>query len=175
MFWSGEELDELRGASVVGTLHLLFCFTQALPGFYPPGNIGRSEAENDYHNKIVPAVKSRPDLFLPDHLEKWYTLDRYHIVGSRILSRSFQVEQWDTPANSEEDDGAPRPEMDVDPIPTEAEAGHRDEGAREADGNSDDEGSEDSGDVAMVPMADMLNARFGCNNVRCHVSVLTYI
>ena len=28
MFWSGEELDELRGASVVGASHLSFCFTR---------------------------------------------------------------------------------------------------------------------------------------------------
>ena len=30
---------------------------------------------------------------------------------------------------------------------------------------SDDEDVEDPADVAMVPMADMLNARYGCNNV----------
>lgn len=125
-------------------------------------------------------MKSRPDLFLPDHLEKWYTLDRYHIMGSRILSRSFQVEQCNTSTNDEEDDEAAQADMDVDPILAEDEEGLRDEAGREADGNSDDGDCEDPGDVAMVPMADMLNARFGCNNVqypvsRFHVYLIHYL
>ena len=127
------------------------------------GKIGKSEAEKDYYDKIVPAVKSRPDLFLLEHLDRWYTLDRYHVMGSRILSRSFQVEPWDPP----EEDGAP-PEMDTDDdaqnLPEPAE-GHRDEVGEERDGDSDDEGHGDPDDVAMVPMADILNARYGCNNV----------
>lgn len=145
MFWNGEELNELRGTSVVG-------------------KIGKSEAEKDYYDKIVPAVKSRLDLFLPEHLDRWYTLDRYHVMGSRILSRSFQVEPWDPP----EEDGAPA-EMDTDDdaqnLPEPAE-GHRGEVGEERDGDSDDEGHGDPDDVAMVPMADILNARYGCNNAR---------
>lgn len=127
------------------------------------GKIGKSEAEKDYYNKIVPAIKSRPDLFLPEHLDRWYTLDRYHVMGSRILSRSFQVEQWDPP----DEDGAPL-EMDTDDDaqhPSEPAEGHHDEVGEEHDGDSDDEDHGDPDDVAMVPMADMLNARYGCNNV----------
>lgn len=89
-------------------------------------------------------------------------------MGSRILSRSFQVEKWDPPTNDQED-GAPQTEMDVDgdhTNPAEPDEGHSDdlEGGDGAD--SDNEDDDGSGDVAMVPMADMLNARFGCNNVR---------
>ena len=126
------------------------------------GKIGKIEAENDYYNKVVPAVKSRPDLFLPEHLDRWYTLERYHIIGSRILSRSFQVERWDP----SEDDGTPQ--MDVDggaQNPSEQAEEHSDDVGEEDNGDSDDEDNEDADDVAMVPMADMLNARYGCNNV----------
>lgn len=90
-------------------------------------------------------------------------------MGSRILSRSFQVEKWDPSANDEEDDGAPQTGMDVDDDhtnPIEPDEGHNDDVEEEHGGDSDDGDDGDSDDVAMVPMADMLNARFGCNNVR---------
>jgi len=88
-------------------------------------------------------------------------------MGSRILSRSFQVEEWDPSAN-DEGDGAPQAEMDVDgdrPNSVEPDEGHDGGVEEERGGDSDDEDEDDAGDVAMVPMADMLNARFGCNNV----------
>lgn len=93
-------------------------------------------------------------------------------MGSRILSRSFQVEKWDSSANDEGDEGAPQAEMDVDgdrANPAEPDEGHDDDVEEERGGDSDDEDEDedDVGDVAMVPMADMLNARFGCNNA-CH-------
>lgn len=94
-------------------------------------------------------------------------------MGSRILSRSFQVEKWDPPANDEGGNGAPQVEMDVDgdhTNSTEPDKEHSDGVEEERDGDSDDgddegDDDDDAGDVAMVPMADMLNARFGCNNV----------
>jgi len=141
-----------------------------------PGKIGKSDAESDYYNKVVPAVRSRLDLFPPEHLDRWYTLERYHIMGSRILSRSFQVEKWNPSANDEEEDGVPQAEMDIDgghPDPTEPDEGRNGDIGEEHVGDSDDE-DDDSGDVAMVPMADMLNARFGCNNVCCAASVFAY-
>jgi SET domain-containing protein 6 len=98
-------------------------------------------------------------------------------MGSRILSRSFQVEKWDPSANDEGDDGAPQTGMDVDgdhPNPVEPDEGHNDDVEEDHGGDSDDE-DDDSGDVAMVPMADMLNARFGCNNVCRPTSVFTRI
>ena len=146
-----------------------------------PGKIGKSDVERDYYDKVVPAIKSRPDLFLPEHLDRWYTLERYHVMGSRILSRSFQVEKWDPHTNDEEEDGTPQDAMGVDdhpasPNPGEGNNGDVREHAGDSDGeDDDDESGDDSGDVAMVPMADMLNARFGCNNVRYLGSVFAHI
>jgi len=34
--------------------------------------------------------------------------------------------------------------------------------------SSSDENDDDPANVAMVPLADMLNARYGCENVRVH-------
>ena len=125
----------------------------------------------------MPAVRSRPDLFLPEHLDRWYTLKNYHIMGSRILSRSFQVEKWDPSANGEEEDGVPQAEMDVDGGHPDPAEGHNDDAEEGRIGDSDDGGDDDddSGDVSMLPMADMLNARFGCNNVCYTTSVAPHI
>lgn len=146
----------------------------------PSGKIGRSDAENDYYNKVVPAVKSRPDLFHPEYLDRWYTLERYHIMGSRILSRSFQVEKWDPSTDDEEDGGTPQAGMDVDgnhsnPEESDKERNHDVDEEHGGDEDGGDEDGDDSGDVAMVPMADTLNARFGCNNVCYPAIVLTHI
>lgn len=91
------------------------------------------------------------DLFPPETRAKHYSLEMFHIMGSRILSRSFSVEPWhstDADARNDEDDleelGASPPDPDL---------------AEE----SDEE--EDAAYIAMVPMADMLNARFGTENV----------
>ena len=99
-------------------------------------------------------------------------------MGSRILSRSFHVEKWkdqhkgddtedgdveevDDHENEKEDDApasANTSAMDVDDEQIREEKDDEDE-------DSDDEDVEDPADVAMVPMADMLNARYGCGNV----------
>jgi SET domain-containing protein 6 len=72
-------------------------------------------------------------------------------MGSRILSRSFHVEPWqgisETGAvTSDDDDGG----LEDEPASTETTEGSN---------------TEDSTEVAMIPMADMLNARFGNENV----------
>lgn len=81
-------------------------------------------------------------------------------MGSRVLSRSFQVEQWVPFVDDEKDDGSHQAEMVVD-----GDAHNHGRSEEEHDEDSDDEDHGDSGEVAMVPMADMLNAKFGCNNV----------
>ncbi|KAG1772541.1 hypothetical protein EV702DRAFT_976611 [Suillus placidus] len=146
IFWSDEELQELQGTTVVD-------------------KIGRVEAERDYHEKLAPAIKTRPDLFPFDQIDPWYTLHRYHITGSRILSRSFNVERWegeveqdaehDTRANTSIGSA-----MDIDDSVGEAV----DEENSERD--SDDEEVEDALDIAMVPMADILNARYDSVNAK---------
>lgn len=153
MFWSEHELEELKGTGVVE-------------------KIGRQDAERAYHETLIPAVRAVPSLFLPHHLSKWYTLEAYHRAGSRILSRSFTVSRWtsddcaEEQSNDENDDtgvfgSESEPEdnadnantslgsaMDVDELPP----------------TTDDE--DDPSDVAMVPMADLLNARWGSENAK---------
>lgn len=100
-------------------------------------------------------------------------------MGSRILSRSFHVEPWtgeeDQDAAAEEDAGGASAEadvIDVDNAPQETadedpadEAGRVDQTPDLDLDDSDDDDAESPADVAMVPMADMLNARYGSENV----------
>ncbi|KAH9033284.1 SET domain-containing protein [Lactarius pseudohatsudake] len=147
MFWGSEDLEQLKGTAVLD-------------------KIGKEQAENDYANKVVPILKSRTDLFGTEHPDSRFSLEAYHVMGSRILSRSFQVEaqpQVDgsqTPPLAHE--GA---EMDLDdssPLPH----GNDDTGNIEEDVESNDDDGDDPANVAMVPMADMLNARYGCANAK---------
>lgn len=148
MFWNDEDLAELEGTQVVEKL-------------------GRTEAEQLYREKLIPAIQTRPDLFPSEQIPIYYSLDVYHIMGSRILSRSFNVEKWDSGEGEEENPAANTSrgsEMDVD-APQESEgdesASHQDE-AEEEDGL----GIDNLSDIAMVPIADMLNARYGSENAK---------
>src|ERR1700728_2675322 len=70
-------------------------------------------------------LQTRTDLF-PAHLnEQHYSIEQYHIMGSRILSRSFTVEKWregegeveeveDEDENAEKTSFSATAEMDVD-------------------------------------------------------------
>ena len=98
-------------------------------------------------------------------------------MGSRILSRSFNVEKWDGEDDSDADaDSVSKhqrsTDMDVDEDPPAPKSDQElpDEAQENSlidDDDSEDEGEDaDSSDVAMVPMADMLNARYGSENVR---------
>ncbi|KAI0645857.1 SET domain-containing protein [Trametes meyenii] len=162
MFWGEDDLNELRGTAVVD-------------------KVGRDEAERDYHEKLVPALKSRTDLFPPDRIS-YFSLDRYHLMGSRILSRSFHVEQWkgepedEDEGHEESHDAANINAMDVDqqdagdevsgPTQTEESDGPEEPHMEVEDSDEDDEDREDPADVAMVPMADMLNARYESENAK---------
>ena len=106
-------------------------------------------------------MQSRPDLFPSGTLESLYSLEAYHMMGSRILSRSFHVEKWDD--QDEERDGDSSA-MDIDQ--NEEDGGGEDAQIEDGDEDtSDDEDTEDPADVAMVPVADLLNARYGASNV----------
>ena len=78
MFWSQEDLQALQGTSIAD-------------------KIARDEVERDYHAHVRPFIKAHPDLFMlgsnptDEQLDRWYSLDTYHVMGSRILSRSFNV------------------------------------------------------------------------------------
>jgi N-lysine methyltransferase SETD6 len=68
-------------------------------------------------------------------------------MGSRILSRSFHV-------------GADVEEMSVEEEPSSSRSN-----SEEIEDDEDTDDDDDPGNVAMVPIADMLNARYGCENV----------
>ncbi|KIJ11785.1 hypothetical protein PAXINDRAFT_101548 [Paxillus involutus ATCC 200175] len=205
MFWSAEELEELKGTAVID-------------------KIGRDDAERAYWESVVPAIKVRtygdfpqvssnsslfdlnssprpapvttahhrpiitqyplvqtsPVLFPPSHHDKWYTLDAYHCAGSRILSRSFTVSRWTDDGEGEgegdhEGEGADDAEEEVPGANTSLgsamevddpqQPSHEDAGSV-SDSHSEDEDEEDPSDVAMVPMADLLNARWGSENAK---------
>lgn len=104
------------------------------------------------------------DLFGAEHPTPQYSLEAYHITGSRILSRSFQVEaqpRVDGSYNSvlaHED-----PEMGFD---NSSSLPHGDDDMEDVESDLASDDDDDPANVAMVPMADMLNARYGCANVR---------
>ncbi|KAJ6508083.1 SET domain-containing protein [Mycena vulgaris] len=158
MFWSERELEELEGTAVVDKL-------------------GKADAERDFKEKLLPLVESRTDLFPPETLPIYYTLDLYHVMGSRILSRSFDVEK-----DEEEEEGAAEedaaaeeggPEEDG-AVPEEHAAADTSLGsAMDVDGEVDSNNGEESDDdddapppPAMVPLADMLNAQYGSENAK---------
>ena len=101
-------------------------------------------------------------------------------MGSRILSRSFQVERWEGEGEEADDHhnaNTSADAMDTNEAPpllhpaeaaqendAEAVVAAQDEDDVDRD-DDDEEEEEDSSDVAMVPMADMLNARYGTENV----------
>ena len=78
-------------------------------------------------------------------------------MGSRILSRSFRVEPLSTTDNVESSQTGAQEEdaeMNLD--------------ENDSDESEDGDDEDDPANVAMVPLADMLNARYGCENVRVH-------
>ncbi|CAE6530009.1 unnamed protein product [Rhizoctonia solani] len=151
MFWPTSDLEELRGTSIAE-------------------KIGREDAEKEYTGRLVPLLESRPDLFLPSHLNTYYTLEQFHIMGSRILSRSFHVEEDEAGKEADPDVSMESSKsMDVDRSREEANPPIEDqenENEQEIGGDSDSEDGESVEDVAMVPMADMLNARYGGENAK---------
>lgn len=100
-------------------------------------------------------------------------------MGSRILSRSFHVEPWKGEDEPEMPQVRENPDPDVSmeschsisveqshegshEQPTQAGSSHFEDGE---DSDIDSEDGENVEGVAMVPMADMLNARYGGENV----------
>ncbi|KAK0544265.1 Ribosomal lysine N-methyltransferase 4 [Tilletia horrida] len=76
--------------------------------------IGRKEADEIYVNLARPFIAARPHIFLglakdettteliDAEIEKYYSLNLFHIMGSRVLSRSFHVKT----SQHSEDDGS---------------------------------------------------------------------
>lgn len=179
MFWQESDLKHLAGTSIAD-------------------KIARDEAEADYHNKALAYIRSLPGVFLQGaegekqreaELEKWYSLETYHIMGSRILSRSFHVKsrkkglEGKTVDMDDLDDGDDEEESEAEVLEDEGEGdgsdGEADEINNDAQDNDSDSDSDDDDDddeeeqeqenvidISMTPMADMLNARFESDNAR---------
>lgn len=101
-------------------------------------------------------------------------------MGSLILSRSFHVEQFDIDQESSDgedegksykDDGMDVVEEDLAANP-DASLEAVEEAVNDDDDDSDE--SENPEDVGMVPLADILNAKYGSANVGCSSQSLFY-
>ncbi|PWN41869.1 SET domain-containing protein [Ceraceosorus guamensis] len=144
MFWDRQELQDLEGTTV-------------------REKIGLAEAQLAYRTQLLPYIHAHPDLFVGSKasanarqveslISTYYSEELFHRMGSAVLSRSFHVNlpgQGGLEEVGEAEDG-----MEVED----------DEDEDEEDGEG--EGEENINDVCMVPMADMLNARFESDNAR---------
>ncbi|WFD01917.1 Ribosomal lysine N-methyltransferase 4 [Malassezia obtusa] len=162
MFWTQEEIQNLNGTDVVD-------------------KIGQADAERDYSECVLPYIQQYPRVFVgtegddaAESIQQYYNLEIYHRMGSSILSRSFHVKR--DLKHAEADDA------DIHSVPAEVsvqrEIPGEDEGEEvqleqvdeedeeENDDEDEEEEDEDVRDISMVPMADMLNARFGSENTR---------
>lgn len=125
MFWPQEDLDHLKGTSIEGKL-------------------GKEDAEATYYEKVLPFVQSLPKVFGDAReVRQYFSLEQYHIMASRILSRSFHVKRQ---------------------LNAAGQATYRSNDNKEDE--EDEEEHEDVRDISMVPMADMLNARSNSDNAR---------
>ncbi|CAH7672320.1 expressed protein [Phakopsora pachyrhizi] len=178
MFWSEEELDELKGSTILD-------------------KIGRQEAESDYFGLIEPFIRSRPDLFPVPNLaeskniidqkcnsknyrssgwEDFYGLQVYHRMGSLVLSRSFNIKHLikskDFKVEKRDDDGYESDcgrGMDIDE--DGFDGSNRDRFSEHEIEDSDDDSDEDDDeekleDISMFPLADILNTKIGNENAR---------
>jgi N-lysine methyltransferase SETD6 len=154
MFWSKDDLKLLEGTSVEGKTKAFHGskLTIADRPIQIAEKIGRQEAEAEYRDLIMPLLQGRPGIFLEEtedtagELERYYGREQYHIMGSRILSRSFHVEPYSEQKAMQQSAGG---DADSD---DEMEGGEEEE---------EEASTEDVADISMVPMADMLNARPG--------------
>ena len=99
--------------------------------------VGRDEADEEFEDTVKAFVKEHEDVFGG---ADEYTAELFHRMGSLVLSRSFHVDSKD----EDEDEDKDSDDEDED----------------------DEEEREDVADVAMVPFADILNAKSGSDNVR---------
>lgn len=113
MFWTEEELRELKGTEVVS-------------------RIGKLKSEEQYNQIILPLLAANPQLF---EIAKC-GLDAFHRMGSLVLAYSFGKTDAPNEENEDEEESA-------------------------------------KVDLAMVPLADMLNANPQLNNVLKHAGCFT--
>lgn len=181
MFWQEKDLQHLSGTSIAD-------------------KIARDEAEADYHSKAIHFIRSLPSVFLEGvaeeqreaELQQWYSIETYHVMGSRILSRSFHVKSRkkglegktvDMDDLDDQDDREDGDESEAEVLEDEGEADGAGSGGEADESKDDDQQGEENNDeddddddeeeeqenvidISMTPMADMLNARFESDNAR---------
>lgn len=170
MFWSQDEIEELKGTDVYD-------------------RIGIKSAENIYNDKIKPVLQASlsgfevlpydfnklmysaqkyPTVFQPSprssNAIEPFSLQHFHIQGSRILSRSFTVEASRAgraiPSGEKAEDG----DVSMRTSKSEKQSAGDHEGHSE-DEDEEDEDEDEPSEQVMVPMADMLNAAYERDNV----------
>jgi hypothetical protein len=98
MFWSQAELEELKGTSIYGSAFppslelLLTSYRTHWQSTTSTGKIGIEEATKEYTDRLLPLIQAHPELFPPAKFDSCFSLEWFHIQGSRILSRSFHIE-----------------------------------------------------------------------------------
>ncbi|ANB11485.1 Rkm4p [Sugiyamaella lignohabitans] len=122
MFWSDEDIERLRGSALID-------------------KIGKKEADNSYHEQVVPLLNSPgASEFFSGDIDT--SINAFHRMGSLIMSYGFDIE----PSKS-----------------TNSTSNHGN------DGNEDEEDDDVDAVKAMVPLADILNAHTRlCNAHLCH-------
>lgn len=149
MFWSEEDLKMLKGTNVLE-------------------RIGKEEADAVYKDSVRPFVASHALVFLGPSakdasqpalerlIDEHYSFEHFHIQGSRILSRSFHVKQGNAGKAVGEEADSDDGDSDM-----ESDEGKDDDSERD----EEEEETEDTGDISMVPFADLLNASYASENV----------
>lgn len=85
MFWSHAELSELQASAILS-------------------KIGRAEAEAMFRTKLLPAIRSRPDVFRSSsHCSDHDLIQLAHRMGSTIMAYAFDLENDDD--EDEDEDG----------------------------------------------------------------------
>lgn len=114
-----------------------------------------------------------------------FSLEHFHIQGSRILSRSFSVpsSRAGRKKNGRQEAGAGDTSMQMDgDVSMQTDEGDKtldlgdqtlktvnDENEDEPEEEEDEEDDEDAEEEVMVPVADMLNAAYERDNVGCEL------
>ncbi|PWN49685.1 SET domain-containing protein [Violaceomyces palustris] len=138
MFWPEEDLESLQGTSV-------------------SGKVGREEAEQIYNDNLLPFIRSRPSIFFSDpprghsggieeQIGEWYSMDIYHQMGSRILSRSFHVKSSKKGKGAKSEAAGDETEEEEEEAEGPADENEMDE---QHDGEGEDRDGDHSRDLAV--------------------------
>ncbi|PPR01715.1 hypothetical protein CVT24_001591 [Panaeolus cyanescens] len=151
ILWEDRDLSELQGTSVVDKL-------------------GKENAEHDYNEKILRVVKAFPHIFPTEAIPQHYSLEKFHIMGCRIMSRSFTLEiqegEEGEGQSNDNDENEIQPDDGNTSMGSAMDVDHEDDPKQTSEEQDEDEDEEDETEVVMVPLADFLNARYQTENVK---------